>query len=104
MPPRDDWREWWTLGGVVTEEGARTFVRKFQVDRVRLVTLGLLLESPQIQDIPWWGRFVVPELGNIHCPRRNRRVRVFIFMSSFVGFIRLEQGRLDLRVVLFARN
>ena len=53
MPPRKDWREWWTLGGVVTEEGVRTFVRKFQVDRVRLVTLGLLLESPQIQDIPW---------------------------------------------------
>ena len=25
----------------------------------------------------------------------------FMFMSGFVGFIRLEQGRLDMRVVLF---
>ena len=28
----------WYLGGAVTEEGVRTFVRKFQVDRVRLLT------------------------------------------------------------------
>lgn len=51
------------LGGVVTEEGVRTFVRKSQVDQVCLLTLWVFSSrARKSKIISRWGRFVVPKL------------------------------------------
>ena len=96
MRPRKDWREWWAFGRCCDRGRCPDIRQKVSGGPGAPCYFGA---SPRESANP---RYTM--VGTIRCTGARQyplsetesEDRVFIFMSSFVGFIRLEQGRLDL--------